>query len=243
MAETRVLIVDDEPRARDRLRQLLTAIPGTTVVGEAGNGGDALAAAASTTPDIVLLDVRMPGMDGLEAARRLAALPSPPAVIFTTAYEQHALEAFDAHAAGYLLKPVRLEKLEQAIVRARQPTRAQLGRIQEPTTRRTQLPVRTREHLKLIPVDEILCFIAGQKYVTVRHVGGEDLTDEPLRALEQEFAGEFVRVHRNALAALQHIESVDRLPDGHYLVRLRHGGGLLQVSRRLAGDLLRRLRS
>jgi two-component system response regulator AlgR len=239
-----VLIVDDEPRARDRLRHLLAAIPGATVVGEAGNGGDALAQAAATAPDIVLLDVRMPGMDGLEAARHLADLPSPPAVIFTTAFEQHALEAFDAHAAGYLLKPVRLEKLEQAIARARQPTRAQLGQMTEAAgSRRTQLPVRTREQLKLIPVDEILCFIADQKYVTVRHTGGEDLTEEPLRALEQEFAAEFVRVHRNALAALRHIEAVDRLPDGHHVLRLRHGGGQLQVSRRLAGDLLRRLRT
>ena len=113
-----VLIVDDEPPARDRLRDLLNRLPDYQPCGEASNGAEALRLAISVQPDIVLLDITMPGLDGLETARRLALLPQPPAVIFVTAYSKHALEAFDTHAVAYLLKPVRLERLEQALVSA-----------------------------------------------------------------------------------------------------------------------------
>jgi two-component system response regulator AlgR len=121
----RLLIVDDEPPARERLRQLCAGIPDILVVGEAGNGREALKQAGLLAPEVVLLDVRMPGMDGLEAARELAQLPLPPAIIFVTAYEQHALEAFDTAASAYLLKPVRREKLAAALARAQRPTLAQ----------------------------------------------------------------------------------------------------------------------
>jgi two-component system response regulator AlgR len=239
----RVLIVDDEPPARERLRQLLGEIPGTECVGEAGSGEEAVRLADELEPDVVLLDIRMPGMDGLEAARRLAALPEPPVVILTTAYEQHALEAFDAQAAAYLLKPVRRDRLAAALERAQRPSRAQLARLgvaSQPA--RSHISVRVRDQLRLIPVEDVLCFVAEQKYTTVRHGGGEDLIEESLRSLEDEFGSRFVRVHRNALVAVAQVERIEREPDGHYAVHLRHGGGRLQVSRRLAADVLRRLR-
>ena len=201
----------------------------------------ALLLAGRLRPEVVLLDIRMPGMDGLEAAHHLARMPEPPAVIFTTAFEQHALAAFDAQAAGYLLKPVRPEKLREALERARRPTRAQLARIAEGTGGpRTRIAVRTRDELRLIPVENILCFIAEQKYTTLRHAGGEELIEESLKSLEEEFAGRFVRVHRNSLVAIAHIEGLERDAGGHQVVKLR-GGGTLAVSRRLAADVARTL--
>lgn len=241
---TKVLIVDDEQPARARLRLLLGQIPGTECAGEAATGEAAVALAAEVRPDVVLLDIRMPGIGGLEAARRLAALPDPPTVIFTTAYEQHALEAFDAQAADYLLKPVRSERLATALERVRRPNRAQLAGIAEASAApaRSHVTARIRDQLRLIPVADILCFLAEQKYTTVRHLGGEDLIEDSLRSLEEEFGALFVRIHRNALVAIGQVESLEREADGRLLVRLRNGGSPLKVSRRLAGEVQRRLR-
>jgi two-component system response regulator AlgR len=170
-------------------------------------------------------------------------MPEPPAVIFTTAYDQHALAAFDAQAAGYLLKPVRGDKLREALERARRPTRAQLARIAEGAGGpRTRIAVRARDELRLIPVADVLCFIAEQKYTTLRHPAGEELIEESLKSLEEEFAGRFVRVHRNSLVAIAHVEGLERDAAGHHVVRLR-GGGTLAVSRRLAADVARTLRA
>ncbi|MDP9198141.1 MAG: LytTR family DNA-binding domain-containing protein [Pseudomonadota bacterium] len=239
----RVLIVDDEPLARERLSHLVRDLPDAELAGVASTGEEALLLAGRLRPEIVLLDIRMPGMDGLEAAHHLARMPEPPAVIFTTAYEQHALAAFDAQAAGYLLKPVRPEKLAEALARARRPTRAQLSRIGEGAVQgRTRIAVRVREELRMIPIENVLCFIAEQKYTTLRHTGGEELIEEPLKELEDEFAGRFVRVHRNCLVAIDHVECLERDAEGHHTVRLREGGGNLVVSRRLATEVARRLR-
>jgi two-component system response regulator AlgR len=238
----RVLVVDDEPLARERLAHMIEDLPAVELAGVAASGEEAVLLAGRLRPEVVLLDIRMPGMDGLEAARHLARMPEPPAVIFTTAFEQHALAAFDVQAAGYLLKPVRLDKLQEALERARRPTRAQLARIAEGGAgARTRIAVRARDELKLIPVEEVVCFIAEQKYTTLRHVGGEELIEEPLKSLEEEFADRFVRVHRNALVAVAHIDGLERDADGHQQVRLR-GGAALPVSRRLATDVSRRLR-
>jgi two-component system response regulator AlgR len=237
----RVLVVDDEPLARERLSHLVEELPAVELAGVAASGEEAILLAGRLRPEVVLLDIRMPGMDGLEAAHHLARMPEPPAVIFTTAYEQHALAAFDAQAAGYLLKPVRPDKLREALERARRPTRAQLARIAEGTGGpRTRIAVRAREELRLIPVEDITCFIAEQKYTTLRHPGGEELIEEPLKSLEAEFAGRFVRIHRNSLVAVAAIEGLERGADGRQHVRLK-GGGRLPVSRRLASDVVRRL--
>ena len=202
----RALIVDDEPPARERLRRLLEEIDEVAVVGEAANGAEALELCAALDPDVVLLDVRMPGMDGIEAARHLDALEEPPAVIFTTAYDEHALEAFETQAVGYLLKPVRREKLARAIRHAARVAGPQLlagRRAGAARRRRSQICARLGEQLRLIPVEDIYYFAADQKYVTVRHRGGSDLIDESLRALADEFAPDFVRIHRNSLVALR----------------------------------------
>ncbi len=237
----RVLIVDDEAPARERLRSLLTEIGDVEVAGEAANGEQALARAAEWHPDVVLLDVRMPGIDGIEAARHLNRLERPPAIIFTTAYDEYALNAFDAQAVGYLLKPIRKEKLAAALTHAGRLTRPQLQNLGG-TTPRTHIAVRHREGLRLIPVGEVLYFLAEQKYTTVRHLQGEDLIDDSLRALEDELASLFVRIHRNALVAIRHLEQIERSPEGYYFVQLRGCATPLQVSRRMASELRERFK-
>ncbi|MGH8132411.1 MAG: LytR/AlgR family response regulator transcription factor [Steroidobacteraceae bacterium] len=240
----KVLIVDDEPPARARLRSLLAEIADVEVVGEADSGREALAHTHDLAPDVVLLDVRMPGMDGLEAARHLNVLEEPPAVIFTTAYDQYAVEAFDAHAVGYLLKPVRKEQLAASLARAGRLTRAQLQKLAAAGAegRRTHIAARHREGLKLIPIEEVQYLLADQKYTTVRHVHGEDLIEDSLRLLESEFGTAFVRIHRNALVGVKHLERIERNADGQYFVRLRGCEAPLQVSRRMAGELKERFR-
>ncbi len=241
----RALIVDDEPPARERLRRLLHEIDDVTVAGEAANGREALALCAALEPDVVLLDIRMPGMDGIEAARHLNALEEPPAVIFTTAHDEHALEAFETQAVGYLLKPVRLEKLARAIRHAARVAGPQLQRLAEQSQlgrRRSQICARLGEQLRLIPLEDVHYFSAGQKYVTVRHRGGTDLIDESLRALAEEFAPDFVRIHRNSLVAVRHVSAVERDAEGHYLVRFKECDETLPVSRRHAAETLRQLR-
>ena len=243
-AKLKVLIVDDEPPARARLRSLLAEIADVEVVGEAVNGHEALQETHDLAPDVVLLDVRMPGMDGLEAARHLNVLEEPPAVIFTTAYDQYAVEAFDAHAVGYLLKPVRKEQLAASLARAGRVTRAQLQRLAAAAgeERRSHIAARHREGLRLIPIDEVQYFLADQKYTTVRHVNGEDLIEDSLRLLESEFGAAFVRIHRNALVGVKYLERIERNADGQYFVRLRGCEAPLQVSRRMAGELKERFR-
>jgi two-component system response regulator AlgR len=238
----KVLIVDDEPPARARLRSLLDEIADVEVVGEAESGAEALAHTHDLAPDIILLDVRMPGMDGLEAARHLSVLEEPPAVIFTTAYDQYAVEAFDAHAVGYLLKPVRKEQLEAALARAGRLTRAQLQKLAAGEGRRTHIAARHREGLRLIPIEEVQYFLADRKYTTVGHLKGEDLIEDSLRLLESEFGAAFVRIHRNALVSVKFLEGIERSADGQYCVRLRGCAAPLQVSRRMAAELRERFR-
>jgi len=241
----RVLIVDDEPPARERLGRMLAELPEVAVVGEAGNGAEALEACGRLLPDIVLLDIRMPGMDGIEAARHLNALKEPPAVIFVTAHDEHALAAFEAQALGYLLKPVRQEKLARAIQRAARVAAPQLQRVAEQAQlgrRRQQVAARLGDQLRLIPVGDIYYFAAGQKYVTVRHRGGSDLIDESLRALAAEFAPDFVRIHRNSLVAARHVTAIERSAEGQYMIRMKDCDEALSVSRRHATEALRHLR-
>ena len=238
----KVLIVDDEPPARERLRGLLTEIGDVDVIGEAATGAEALSCVHDLAPDVLLLDVRMPGMDGLEAARHLNVLDEPPAVIFTTAYDQYAVEAFEAHAVGYLLKPVRKEQLAAALTRAGRLTRAQLQTLAAAGTRRSHLAARRRDGLRLIPLEEVQYFLSDQKYTTVRHLGGEDLIEDSLRLLESEFGASFVRIHRNALVGVKYLERIERAAEGQYFVRLRGCEAPLRVSRRMAGELKERFR-
>ena len=242
----RVVIVDDEPPARDRLAQLLQELEGWESVGLAGNGSEALTLCAQHKPDVVLMDVRMPGMDGIEAARHLGAMEEPPAVIFTTAFDEYAIDAFDAQAVGYLMKPVRKERLARALRHAARLSRPQLAAVAAESVdegRRTRICARVGEQLRLIPVEDILYFQADQKYVCVHHAGGQELIDESLKALAEEFAPEFLRIHRNALVSVKHIDAVEKNADGGYFARLKGRDELLAVSRRHATELRKRLRS
>lgn len=219
-----VLIVDDEPPARARLRQLLQDTGEHAVIGEAQNGQQALEMCAKLNPDVILLDISMPGLNGIETAHHLNALEKPPCVIFTTAYDRYAVEAFDARAVGYVLKPVRRERLERAFQQAARLSHGTLGEIGKSfglTEQRNHVCARVRGDLKLIPLADVLYFHADQKYVTVYHRSGEDLIDDSLKALEDEFAERFVRIHRKALVAVDKIDALRKTADGRTEVELR----------------------
>ncbi len=231
----KVLIVDDEPLARSRLRDILSDIGNIDILGEAANGLEALRLTEELAPDVVLLDIRMPVMSGIEAARHMAELNRPPAVIFTTAYGDHALEAFDANAIDYLLKPIRMARLEQALQKSRALSRddadsaRQAGGEEEG---RSHICAHHRGNLILVPVDDILFFQADNKYIVVRHSGGEVLIDESLKSLEEEFSHRFTRIHRNALVANSHIKTLEKASDGHHYIHLQGVEEGLAVSRR-----------
>ncbi|MBL8252843.1 MAG: LytTR family DNA-binding domain-containing protein [Candidatus Competibacter sp.] len=229
-----VLIVDDEPPARNRLRDLLGQLCDYHPCGEASNGAEALRLAESTLPDIVLLDIQMPGLDGLETARRLATLAQPPAIIFVTAYGEHALEAFDAHAIAYLLKPIRLERLERALANAGRLNRAQLTSLtaDPPEAGRTHIRVRLGQRLERIPLADVCYFQADQKYVTVRHCYGEALIEESLKTLEVELGTRVMRAHRNALAMAAHVAGLEKSADGGVYLIFDNIPDRLEVSRR-----------
>ena len=230
----KILIVDDEKPARDRLSRMVGELGQHELVGEAVNGVEALGMSQSREPDIVLMDIRMPGMDGIEAARHIARLDEPPAVIFTTAFSDHALEAFETHAVDYLLKPVKQERLKAAIDAAIRPTRAQAARSGDALSGlepRQHICARVRGSLVLVPIDSIFYFHAEQKYVTVRHREGEVLIEDALKALETEFGDRFFRIHRNALVSLEALGGMQSDNDGH-LVTFRDIDDKLEVSRR-----------
>lgn len=204
----KILIVDDEPLARDRLRVLLgdiSAQVATEVAGEAGNGLAALEFLRKNAVDVVLADIRMPGMDGIELAGHLGGFEPPPSVIFTTAYDNYAVQAFDLNAVDYLLKPVRSQRLLAALqkVPAQRPDATLLAGIGQEVRGggRTHLSCNERGRLLLVPVNEILYFKADLKYVTARTAEREYLLDEALTHLESEFAERFLRLHRAVLVA------------------------------------------
>ena len=237
----KIVIADDEPLARERLRMLLAEQPGVEVVAEAGDGHEALHACAAHDPDLVLLDIAMPGIDGLEVARHLQAFEPRPAVVFCTAYDAHALSAFDAEAVDYLVKPVRPERLASALQRARVLTAGRKsGDVDdgaEGGKRRTHLCARLRGSLRLIPIEDVHYLQAEEKYVVVHHARGEDLIEESLKSLEDEFGDRFVRIHRNCLVARHELVELKRGLDGHVHAILRHGDKPLEVSRRCVAQL------
>ncbi len=229
----KIVIADDEPLARDRLRALLSEHADVQVVGEAGNGLEAIEQVQALSPDVLLLDISMPAMDGLEAARHINGLDAPPAIIFCTAFDEHALQAFETAAVDYLLKPVRGERLGEALERARrlQPSRGQMSEIAQGKAR-THLSARLRGSLRLIRIEDVAYLQADEKYVTVHHVKGEDLIEESLKSLEAEFGARFLRIHRNCLVAADALAELRRTPDGQTHVLLRDVPTPLEVSRR-----------
>lgn len=240
----RCLIVDDEVLARERLARLLEGLE-WEVCGHAQNGEEALKQVERLQPDVVLLDIRMPGMDGLEAARHLTGFDMPPAVVFTTAYGDHALEAFDAQAIDYLLKPIHPERLRKAMAKAMRLSDQQLETLQDAGGKgtRTHICARNRGNLELVPLDEVVFFHADSKYVTVCSPSQRILVEESLKALEQEFAEAFMRIHRNALVSVNAIRGLEKSPEGQYRVMLEGVADRLEVSRRLLRDVRRRIKS
>lgn len=219
-----VLIVDDEPLARARLRRLLDALPGHACVGEAADGDEALDACRRLDPDVVLLDIRMPGRDGLSTARALAALPVPPAVVFTTAFGDFAAEAFDVAAVHYLLKPVSAERLAQALDRvtvAAQPT----------------LLVSRGSQVQRVALADVLYVQAEAKYLTVHTCGGQWLLEDSLAHLESRLASHLLRIHRALLVNVQHLSGLQRDAQGRVWATVGGAAMPLPVSRRLAAGV------
>ena len=240
----RILIVDDEPLARARLRAQVLDNGLGEIVAEADNGLEAVRFAQSVQPDVVLLDIRMPGMDGLEAAQHLTRLSTPPAVIFTTAYDEHALAAFDANAIDYLLKPIRANRLRQALEKALRLKATQMNGLEElsSTTGRSHISGVVKGDLLLVPVERVLYFQADKGYVDVVWEEGTMLIEESLRSLENEFGERFIRVHRNSLIALTRITGLARDDAGNYLISLDGSAMKLSVSRRLVAQVRNRIR-
>ena len=240
----KILIVDDESLARDRLRSIIEELDAGQIIGEANNGQQALEVIQKEDPDIVLMDIRMPGMDGIEAAKHVTNLEHPPAVIFTTAYGDYALDAFDAHAMDYLLKPIRKERLQEAITRVRTLSQPKINSIQKDLQKtRTHISAVLQGNLQLVPVDQIIYFRADQKYVSVFSKNGEVLIEEPLKSLEEEFAETFLRIHRNTLVAKSSIEGLEKDGRGGWNIKLADISEVLPVSRRLQSGIRKYIRS
>jgi len=222
----KVLIVDDEPLARERLQRLLTDIDQIDSVSEADSGNSALAAIETDNPDLILLDIRMPGLDGMGLAHQLQKLEKHPFIIFTTAYSEHALEAFGVEAVDYLLKPIRKEKLADAVRKVNERIIRAVHK-ETPMLRATE-----RDKVTLIPLSDILYFQAESKYVTACLSERNLLLEESLKQLETRFGDAVVRVHRNALVPHQQIIGIVKVEDGEQHVQLNDGQVGPAISRR-----------
>jgi two-component system response regulator AlgR len=236
----RVLVIDDESPARARMRELLDDCQAETpnvVVGEAANGLEGLDILSSTEADVALVDIHMPGMSGIEFARHMQLLATPPAIVFITAHDQYAVKAFELNAVDYLLKPVRAGRVAAALRKAAggaRVTREVLDRV-DPHPRRF-LSVSERGRVTLVPLADVLYLKAELKYLTVRTRQREYLIEESLAHLEEEFAGLFIRVHRNCLVARQSIRGFERIAgdesEAGWAVLLEGCDEKLPVSRR-----------
>ncbi len=237
-----LIIVDDEKLARDRLRRMLETSTDYQVLAEAANGREAIELVQQLNPDILLMDIRMPGMDGLEAAQHMLELSKPPGIVFCTAYDEYAVSAFDVQAVGYLLKPVRKERLLSALGRARRLSTAQIGALRGAQTR-THLTVKTHVGIELLRLDEVSHFMADQKYVCGFCHGREIVIDDSLKKLEQEFSERFLMIRRNCLVAVDYIEGLLRDNTGKSTIRLRGVEEPLPVSRRHLSQVKKALKT
>ncbi|MDM8546479.1 LytR/AlgR family response regulator transcription factor [Candidatus Venteria ishoeyi] len=234
----RILIADDEPLARRRLRALLNEIGGHEVLEiEAANGREVLEMSKAYKPDIVTMDIGMPSINGMDAAKKLSTYPHPPIIIFTTAYSEYALDAFEQQAVDYLLKPIRRERLEQALDRAKAwhkkpQVEKDLNNTDHSKRARTHISINMHGEVRLIPVEKAYYFRAEQKYVTMAWSGGEVLLDESLKNLEEEFSGQFLRIHRNALVALVHVAGWKKDDNGQHYITFTGIDEQLEISRR-----------
>ncbi len=230
-----ILIIDDETPARDRLRRLVEAIPACDVAGEAASAAEAMKLIHELKPHVLLLDISMPGMDGMSLARALQEGGASPGIIFCTAYQDQALEAFEQEAVDYLVKPVRAERLEKALEKARRYIGDERDTDNEHFLRST-----LGGKVILTPIQRVICLLAEDKYTTVIHEKGSTVIDDSLTDLEQRFSELFFRIHRNALVSRKHIRGLERKYDGHTRVVLSGTDHKPEVSRRNV-SLLRKL--
>ncbi|BBL19533.1 MULTISPECIES: LytR/AlgR family response regulator transcription factor [Acinetobacter] len=240
-----ILICDDEPLAVERLSRLVTQL-GHHVVATTSSGQHTIALVQQYQPDVVLLDIQMPEMDGLQCAEQLNQLDLMPAIVFCTAYEDHALEAFKSSAEGYLLKPIEVSELQQVLDRLTRLNQAQMSGLKQKDIdtaklQRQQITAKSYRGVELVPVENIYYFLADQKYVTVRHKHGSILIDETLKELEQEFSEKFIRIHRNALVSVDYLDGLEVVTSGQYQVRCRELDERLAVSRRHLPGLRERI--
>jgi len=239
----RVLLVDDEPLARERLKRLLLEHGNFEWVAEAGDGEAALSWLRQHKCDLVLLDIQMPGKTGLQVAEELQSFDHVPLVVFCTAYDEHALQAFRVKAIDYLMKPIAKEELTRALQRAAEWLDQHSDDEEEAGGIRTHISARTHAGMQLIPLAEIFYFFADQKYVNVYHVQGETLIDDSLKQLEEEFAEQFLRVHRSALVSRQRIDRLEALDEGGHMLYLKGMDEGIAVSRRHLPSVRRAMKS
>jgi two-component system response regulator AlgR len=218
---------------------MLEQLPDYEVVGYAANGLEAIEKYAEFQPDVIFMDIRMPVMDGLQAARHIANSDTPPAIVFCTAYDEYAINAFESNAVGYLLKPATLDKLTQALQQASRVNKLQALSLQSGesaisggSSQRTHVSANTHLGVELVEVDDVRAFVADHKYVTAVHRNGEILIDDTLKELETEFNEKLLRVHRNTLVALASIKGIERQDDGSYCVLLADVALRPRISRR-----------
>lgn len=232
--KTKVMVVDDEPLAQQRLISLLDEIGGYEVVAQAANGEEAVDQYQSKLPDIVLMDIRMPVMDGLQAAQELKAKGILTKIIFTTAYDEHALSAFEASAVDYVLKPVAMDRLKQALEKAQ--------RIQDPQVTEESICAQSHGKIELIPIKNVVYFQAEHKYITVRHIDGEAIIEDSLVNLERRYP-HLLRIHRNALVNGQYLMAMEKQALGPLQVKFRGIDDRLEVSRRHISNLRKYLKN
>lgn len=240
-----ILIVDDENLARSRLSELVQKVNEQAIVQLAENGNEAVEIVNKYRPDIVLMDIRMPVMDGLEAAMHISNMDEPPAVIFTTAHDEHALEAFEVNAIDYLLKPIRRDRLAAALEKAHQLTHNQLNEArkgQPDRKARSHISINLRGQINLIPLTDIIYFMADNKYVQVRTSKDRYIIEDALVNLENEFSDIFLRVHRNALVSVNYIRGLEKQDNGFWSVLLQGIDDKLDVSRRHTASVRRWIR-
>ncbi len=237
----KILLVDDEPPAREHLKRLLLELGSDyQLVAEAANGERAVAACNQHEVDLVLMDIHMPGMDGLEAARLLSDQPLPPAIIFTTAYSEHALSAFDVSAVDYLLKPIRREKLLAALNKAASLTRPQLATAG--TEEAGFLVSHGHGGVQRISLEDVFYLRADNKYVTARHSNGEALLEESLKSLAEQYSKQFLRIHRNALVNMSQVSGLEKQPGGQLYITFNGVDDRLEVSRRHQAEVRKAIR-
>jgi len=224
-----ILIVDDELPARERLALMVSDLSSDQwqLSGTVENGQQAIEFCEKNPVDIVFMDIRMPVMDGLETAALLAKHESPPAVVFTTAYSEYALEAFDAEGVAYLLKPIKKKRLEESLKRI-----SKLKNIQAPLNEDEHLSGNFRGGVQRIAVKDVIYFFAEQKYVNAVTQDREVLLDDSLIALEEKYANDFVRIHRNALVAKSRIIAWEKNQEGKAVIVLEGIDHKLEISRR-----------